>query len=112
MPKVWQLTASGDSDSSELSGLFIVKDGQTYRLMKQLSSSTINPPTTTMPVFQNFPICGSDWFWTVTTNDLEPQLSGTWSNTDGASQLHNDTGSWQSDAVPDPDEPETEAASD
>jgi hypothetical protein len=110
MAKVWLISASGDDDASQLSGIYLVKDGSTYRMMKQLATSTVGSPPNNLPAFTNVSIPGSTWIWSLTATDLEPEPSGNWGNNDPGTESRTDVGSWQSDAVPDPVEDEAEPA--
>lgn len=96
----WKIKASGDKDASVLNNFFIKPADSRYELTDSngthIAWSTGDPPQF------NFNLNCS---WTVRITNTPPtgagwSPSGVWSNLDA--DIPDESGSWQSDAVPDP----------
>ena len=103
--RVWRITATG-RDASALNGLrieYVEDPNRLYYLMTAPPHSTIimrgegDPPS-----FADFTLGGNSTRWFVSVNSMTPNPHGTYYNTNNEPNPRADSGSWQSEAVPEP----------
>ena len=114
----YKVSASGrtsQSDASALNNLRVELEGSLYEVRTAPPNSILLAASTASPPYLNFNFSlrapSGLWNWTLTLPSTTPPYSGTWSNSNPANLEANETGTWQSEAVPDPLEEEAEAAS-